>query len=559
MKASFRQGSGCNSEDRTDTLQNHKMHPARNPWPRRPTDLRMKIDYILNTTLGPKEERNSVTSGFSSTTDHQHTKRSLHHIALANRNTGKRTLDIPRTNKLTGDVNFPPFEDLDSAVVRQLLPFCITTLGRIKSTSRHIPYNSDKKDFQLKTGRESIEVFQYDFTCPKSGSVYTVMWDYNIGLVRITPFFKCHGYAKTVPGKMLNLNPGLKDITHSITGGSIVAQGYWMPYACARAICATFCHSIAPALIPVFGMDFPASCLPPSSEAFGYMKIDPVIVHAATRESEMFRQRYGKLRENNVPQPILAVPSSRPAPSEARETITVHLRPSVPYSTHRDPGFPSSQDLELARTSLPTPSSRAYYPSPETRFIRSPEFSIHSSPLSSAYGNRVARAPDSAPVSPRSTRPWPRISARFPDERLRYSTSLDHTTHHGAYLSPSCKRKIDDISVGNEDTVDCSSRSNCASRSTGFQDYFSPPDSSYPSSTCSEASPTPVSTRGSPKTRQAEPQKESLPPAATLLPPDEHERRLDTTQTRDLARALLDLRGSEDESRPDKRRKRDAD
>lgn len=25
---------------------------------------------------------------------------------------------------------------------------------------------------------------------------YTVMWDYDVGLVRITPFFKCLGYAK---------------------------------------------------------------------------------------------------------------------------------------------------------------------------------------------------------------------------------------------------------------------------------------------------------------------------------------------------------------------------
>jgi len=68
------------------------------------------------------------------------------------------------------------------------------------------------------------------------------MWDYNVGLVRMTPFFKCCKYGKvsarvfaapeptpdarqTIPAKMLNLNPGLKDITHSITGGSIQAQG----------------------------------------------------------------------------------------------------------------------------------------------------------------------------------------------------------------------------------------------------------------------------------------------------------------------------------------------
>jgi hypothetical protein len=28
-----------------------------------------------------------------------------------------------------------------------------------------------------------------------------------------------------MPAKMLNLNPGLKEITHSITGGALAAQG----------------------------------------------------------------------------------------------------------------------------------------------------------------------------------------------------------------------------------------------------------------------------------------------------------------------------------------------
>ena len=77
------------------------------------------------------------------------------------------------------------------------------------------------------------------------------MWDYNIGLVRITPFFKCCKYSKvrdsvlflsfsrsfidtqqTTPAKMLNLNPGLKEITHSITGGALAAQGKNPPIKC---------------------------------------------------------------------------------------------------------------------------------------------------------------------------------------------------------------------------------------------------------------------------------------------------------------------------------------
>lgn len=39
-------------------------------------------------------------------------------------------------------------------------------------------------------------VFQYIFKVPGDDAEYTVMWDYNVGLVRMTPFFKCCRYSK---------------------------------------------------------------------------------------------------------------------------------------------------------------------------------------------------------------------------------------------------------------------------------------------------------------------------------------------------------------------------
>jgi hypothetical protein len=41
--------------------------------------------------------------------------------------------------------------------------------------------------------------FQYSFTVPDSGvdkQTWLVVWDYQVGLVRITPFFKALGYSK---------------------------------------------------------------------------------------------------------------------------------------------------------------------------------------------------------------------------------------------------------------------------------------------------------------------------------------------------------------------------
>ncbi|KAI0132282.1 hypothetical protein BJ170DRAFT_239815 [Xylariales sp. AK1849] len=194
--------------------------------------------------------------------------------------------------KAKGVVNFYPFERLDDASLREVRKYQVLPLGQIQDYCRHIPYNSGKKDFFEKTGRESFEVFQYIFKVPGDDAEYAVMWDYNVGLVRMTPFFKCCKYSKTTPAKMLNLNPGLKDITHSITGGSIMAQGYWMPYHCARSVCATFCHHIAGALIPIFGPDFPSQCIPPEAPEHGRMTIDPAIVIQSTREADHFRRMY---------------------------------------------------------------------------------------------------------------------------------------------------------------------------------------------------------------------------------------------------------------------------
>ncbi|KAI9823860.1 MAG: hypothetical protein M1826_007606 [Phylliscum demangeonii] len=189
-----------------------------------------------------------------------------------------------------GHVRYPPFDHItDATAQREFRRLAIYPRGRIAEFPRHIPYNSDKKDFLEKTGRESFEVFQYTFRVPGDEAVYTVMWDYNVGLVRITPFFKCCKYSKTTPAKMLNSNPGLREICHSITGGALAAQGYWMPYEAAKAMGATFGYHIRYALVPLFGPDFAARCCHPDDPAFGRMVIDRAIVRQCTADAHTFR------------------------------------------------------------------------------------------------------------------------------------------------------------------------------------------------------------------------------------------------------------------------------
>jgi hypothetical protein len=60
-------------------------------------------------------------------------------------------------SKPKGAINFPPYESLDEASLRLVRKFQVYPLGKIREYSRHIPYNSGKKDFYEKTGRESFE------------------------------------------------------------------------------------------------------------------------------------------------------------------------------------------------------------------------------------------------------------------------------------------------------------------------------------------------------------------------------------------------------------------
>ncbi|RKF59667.1 putative apses transcription factor xbp1 [Golovinomyces cichoracearum] len=232
------------------------------------------------------------------------TQQSLSTLKPVTRKQGLMKIEtVSSKTKLKGEVCFSPYEDLDETTAQEVKKFEVYPLGKIKEYSRHIPYNSGKKSFLKKTGRESFEVFQYMFKIPGFAKEYTVMWDYNIGLVRITPFFKCCNYTKTTPAKMLSRNPGLKEITHSITGGALIAQGYWMPFFCAREICATFCHHFAPALIPIFGPSFPSICVHPTNPEYGRMVISPETIAKATVQAEASRLQYGPISVAKVTTP----------------------------------------------------------------------------------------------------------------------------------------------------------------------------------------------------------------------------------------------------------------
>ncbi|KAL8897981.1 MAG: hypothetical protein Q9192_002321 [Flavoplaca navasiana] len=185
------------------------------------------------------------------------------------------------------EVNYWPCEFQDEKAAAEHRKYKVYPFGEIAEYCKHVPYRSEKKTFLSKTGREGFHVFQYTFQMTHDDKRHTVMWDYNIGLVRITPFFKALEYPKTTPARMLGRNPGLKEICHSITGGSLAAQGYWMPFEAAKAVAATFCYRIRYVLTPIFGLDFPEQCISPGSLGFDSMQVEPVVVRKCIQAAQI--------------------------------------------------------------------------------------------------------------------------------------------------------------------------------------------------------------------------------------------------------------------------------
>jgi hypothetical protein len=150
-----------------------------------------------------------------------------------------------------------------------------------------------------------------------------------------------------------------------------------MPFACALAVCTTFCHHVAPALIPIFGPSFPSKCVPPEAPEHGRMVIDPRITQTATTEAERLRIKYSS---HVMSRTAVSVPAARryqPSLSESpRERVPARLkdrhsphmgrglrlkRPyaglSSPYGTDTDADTGSETGSERYTSSPTTPSS----------------------------------------------------------------------------------------------------------------------------------------------------------------------------------------------------------
>ena len=250
---------------------------------------------------------------------------------------------------------------------------------------------------------------------------------------------------------MLNSNPGLREITHSITGGALAAQGkssivdwiqdradlragYWMPFDAAKAVAATFCYNIRYALTPVFGLDFLSLCVAPEDPRFGRMVIDRDIVQRCTEQATGFRLLS---RESSV----TSSPRT-PGPSdEFRRKAHKSLRPKMAKSTHSESGYGTDTDRsDNYLHSPPTPSSSAWVALNTPRSVMSPQWlpQLPSQPVSPypSQADVTYRSGDSS--SSEENKPTKRLRS---EEDEDYDDSTTSRSSASPPMPPSSKKK----------------------------------------------------------------------------------------------------------------------
>lgn len=227
-------------------------------------------------------------------------------------------------------------------------------------------------------------------------------------------------YFQTIPAKALGNTPGLKDLCHSITGGALIAQGYWVPFECARAVCLTFCYPIRWVLTPIFGHSFITECLRPDESGFGRYKINPELVYRAGLVAENWKLQASRSATPASPAPygyLGDVPRSMPPPTSVPRT-------AAPRVKRERPTFMSPFDSDREQASRREASSR------EPAIKEEPSVSPKSSPVEGyppAFGGWTS-------INQRPTPPSPPQNA--PAGYANYSVHLLTEPHAGANSNP---------------------------------------------------------------------------------------------------------------------------
>lgn len=204
-----------------------------------------------------------------------------------------------------------------------------------------------------------------------------------------------------IPKRALDANGNLQsELSHNVTGGALIAQGYWTPYHCARALCITFCYPIRWALTPIFGPSFVNECLAPNDPDFGRFRIDPQLVLDAEAEAKKWDKRNAQSsrQQPSSSQAGISTRGSTARAATAKKTGAKKLEPrqkSVSRSLAQ-PG--SNEELRYGKDSPPV--SPKTIPAKSKHEVHSNTWSAVNEPGDSVTSERPLMSPYIGAITP---------------------------------------------------------------------------------------------------------------------------------------------------------------
>ncbi|KAI5960503.1 hypothetical protein KGF57_001899 [Candida theae] len=236
-------------------------------------------------------------------------------------------------------IHYPVHKDLSSLINSNQIPPSV-----VDQLNTFVYPRIDTKKYStsaLDSQRNFLTVFEYTI------NDHWVIWDYETGFVHLTGIWKASlnadgavlstsSHSKADIVKLLESTPKqYQAYIKRIRGGFLKIQGTWLPFKLCKILARRFCYHIRFALIPVFGTDFPESCLHPSDPGYGELRLDelknyeqgdlpaPSVDENASRQDQVDKMG-GDKKEVEKCESVVSEQNHEPLRTPSTNTITTN-------------------------------------------------------------------------------------------------------------------------------------------------------------------------------------------------------------------------------------------
>ncbi|OAV93751.1 hypothetical protein, variant [Puccinia triticina 1-1 BBBD Race 1] len=235
------------------------------------------------------------------------------------------------------------------------------------------------------------------------------MIDCETGMVHFTGIWKALGHTKADVVKLVESDPTIAPYLRKVRGGYLKIQGTWLPFDTAKTLARRVAWQIRYDLVPLFGPEFPDTCLGPGEPGFGQLLLSapkPRGRRGAKKNaaaSSVAQERTASPQDNRSP----SRPGAYPPQESLGNRCSGRLETAGPmngygpmlsqprYSpytrapVHRISQLDPLPNLIQPNQSCPHPTTDPTYSSPAHYYHQSPRASMMSSHGTGPYGQQL--------------------------------------------------------------------------------------------------------------------------------------------------------------------------